>query len=369
MNRPEAVSRRAFLTAVGAAGLTGAAGCGGHGADPAPPPAGTPAAAPARQTAIVRPAPATTLLVAYDVEAVDRAGLATALRAVTTRIADATATVAVGASLFDRRYELTAPRLLTRMPAFRADLLDPDWCHGDLLVQVSADDPERPAMLLGRPVPGLRERWRMEGFHPPGGSGVRNLFGFREGAGNPDPTDDELMDRLVWVRPGDDEPAWCVGGSYQVVRLIRLAVPTWEAEPVADQERVFGRAKTGGAPLGRHHEADEPDYAADPDGRLISLDAHIRRANPRTPESERHRILRRGYSYRRTGRGAGAEDVGQIFICFQRDVERGFATIQRRLAGEALERYTLPFGGGYYFLLPGGTGEGDYLGRPMIESA
>ncbi|MDQ0363785.1 hypothetical protein J2S42_000454 [Catenuloplanes indicus] len=26
--------------------------------------------------------------------------------------------------------------------------------------------------------------------------------------------------------------------------------------------------------------------------------------------------------------------------------------MQRRLAGEALERYTLPFGGGYYFVPP-----------------
>ena len=63
------------------------------------------------------------------------------------------------------------------------------------------------------------------------------------------------------------------------------------------------------------------------------------------PESRDHRILRRGYSYRRE-----PDDAGQIFICYQRDVEAGFATIQRRLAGEALERYTLPFGGGYYFV-------------------
>ncbi|MEV4757049.1 Dyp-type peroxidase [Micromonospora sp. NPDC049559] len=370
-NAHDGISRRVLLAAVGAAGLTGAAGCdGGDAASPAgdprtPAPAGTAAA---HQAAITAPSPGATLLVAYDVEAPDRAGLEAALRAVTARVAGAAATVAVGASLFDGRYGLRAPRLLTPMPAFRADALDPDWCHGDLLVQVCADDPEPLAVLLGRPIPGLRRRWRIEGFHPPGGTGTRNLFGFREGAGNPDTEDRELMDRLVWVQPGDDEPAWCVGGSYQVVRLIRLAMPTWDAETTEQHERVFGRGKETGAPLGRSRESDEPDFAADPEGRVIALDAHIRRANPRTPGSERNRILRRGYSYRRAPEVAGTQDVGQIFICFQRDVELGFATVQRRLAGEALERYTLPFGGGYYFALPGGTGDGDYLGSGMLRA-
>jgi deferrochelatase/peroxidase EfeB len=43
-------------------------------------------------------------------------------------------------------------------------------------------------------------------------------------------------------------------------------------------------------------------------------------------------------------------------------VELGFATIQRRLAGEALEKYLLPFGGGYYFVLP----DGDFAGSAML---
>ncbi len=101
---------------------------------------------------------------------------------------------------------------------------------------------------------------------------------------------------------------------------------------------------------------------------MIPLDAHIRRANPRTAESDQYRILRRGYSYRRSPEVAGTQDVGHIFICFQRDVDRGFTTIQRRLAGEALERYTLPFGGGYYFVLPGISDGDDYLGRSMVQS-
>ena len=45
----------------------------------------------------------------------------------------------------------------------------------------------------------------------------------------------------------------------------------------------MGRHKANGAPLGMEHETDVPDYAADPRGRAIPLDAHIRLANPRTP--------------------------------------------------------------------------------------
>jgi len=47
------------------------------------------------------------------------------------------------------------------------------------------------------------------------------------------------------------------------------------------------------------------------------------------------------------------------------DLKAGFATIQRRLSGEALEQYTLPFGGGYYFVLPGG---GAFLGESMLAA-
>ncbi|GGS58346.1 Dyp-type peroxidase [Actinokineospora fastidiosa] len=269
--------------------------------------------------------PAALTLTAFDVTAADRAGLAAALRAAGEIPG---AVVSVGASLFDGRFGLAPPRLLRPMPAFRADVLDPAWCHGDLLV--GAPDPAAVSL------PGTRRLWQISGT-----AHERNLFGFREGAGNPAP---DLADDLVWA--GRDEPAWCAGGTYLVVRLIRLAMPTWNAESTEEHERVFGRTKDTDLPLGQ--STPDPDYATDPDGARIALDSHIRRANPRTPESQAHRVLRRGYTYRHS-----SEDVGQIFLCYQKDLERGFEAIQRRLAGEALERYTLPFGGGYYFVLPG----------------
>ncbi|MEU7903420.1 Dyp-type peroxidase [Actinoplanes sp. NPDC049118] len=330
-------------TLLAATGLAAAAGCA-----PSPPAPTVPAATVSTGNGVVvAPVRQAAMLTAYDVTATD---LPATLSALEQGLAGSAATIGVGASLFDGRFTgLTKPRLLIDMPAFRADVLDPQWCHGDLLVQVVGDDTAALRRLAGAPVAGLRRRWRIEGFHPAGlGQGVRNLFGFREGTANPDAADRDLMSRLVWVQPGDGEPAWCAGGTYQVVRLIRMALPTWDSDPVADQERVIGRRRDNGAPLSGDRLDDEPDLAGD----RIAVDAHIRLANPRTPEAMAHRILRHGYSYRLPSAASGVDDAGQIFICYQRDVELGFAAIQRRLAGEAMEKYLLPFGGGYYFVLP-----------------
>jgi deferrochelatase/peroxidase EfeB len=304
-------------------------------------------------------------LVAFDATVSDRDGLARVLAQVgEVSGPDGTITVSVGASLFDDRFGLQGrkPRGLVPMPTFPSDVLDEAWCHGDLAVQICADSPAQAAAVADQVVaiPGLALRWRMLGFRNDnrvdanGKPSATNLFGFKEGAGNPDDPD-----QFVWAGP--DEPAWAAGGSYQVVRLIRFAMPLWDADPVPRQEAVFGRGKAGNAPLGRDRETDEPDFSGDPDGVITPLDAHIRRANPRTPESMANRILRRAYSYRRPVDAAGHEDVGLLFVCYQRDVERGFAAIQRRLEGEALQKYVLTFGGGHYFTLPGGVLGGSLL--------
>jgi deferrochelatase/peroxidase EfeB len=291
-----------------------------------------------------------------------------------------TVTLAVGAGLFRPQLGLSErrPLRLTTMPRFPNDALMSSWSHGDLLLQVSAQRPETVRAALRRLLQGtaalLRPRWSIRGFRPEnqrtptGVTTTRNLFGFREGIGNPDPSDHALMDRLVWVPPASDEPAWTAGGSYQVVRLIRFATELWDAEPVEQQEDVFGRHKQTGAPLAGKREDQPPNFAVDPDGRITPLDAHIRRANPRTPATEVNRILRRSYSYRRGRDAAGRPDEGLIFICFQQDLERGFATVQRRLRGEALEKYVLPFGGGYFFVLPTAP-PGGYLGQQLLEAA
>ena len=52
------------------------------------------------------------------------------------------------------------------------------------------------------------------------------------------------------------------GGSYLVARRIRMLIESWDTDYLADQEKVFGRAKNSGAPLTGTHEFDTPNLAA-----------------------------------------------------------------------------------------------------------
>ena len=420
------LSRRRFLAAAAGAGAVAVAGGTAGvlvGTGLAAPPTrepGTQAALPRRyivrfdgvhQAGIVRPAvqqPAS-LVAAFDVVATDIAGLRRTLEELTARSrllasawspdagdqlypppesgvvgsttgpADLTVTISVGASLFDDRFGLgdRRPRQLTEMPVFPNDVIDPGLAHGDLLVQVSTVDRVSAIHALRYLHMGVREslrlRWLLEGFvrpdpvATPGHTTTRNLLGFKDGTANPPGADDTLMDELVWIGPDDGEPGWAVGGSYLAVRIIRMFVERWDRTALSEQEGIIGRTKRTGAPLGAGREEDVPDLVGDPDGETIPLDAHIRLANPRTPGSERNRILRRGYSYSRGFDDAGLLDQGLLFFAYQRDLAAGFMTVQGRLDGEPLEEYIRPVGGGFFFTLPGTADASSFVGQGLLE--
>jgi deferrochelatase/peroxidase EfeB len=289
-----------------------------------------------------------------------------------------TVTVSVGASLFDDRFGIAAqkPKRLVTMERFSNDALDPKFCHGDLLLQICSNTAETNIHALRDVIKNMPDlialRWKLDGFLPPhtikraGKDTVRNLLGFKDGTANLDGRDDALMDRVVWVQPGSDEPAWAAGGSYQVVRIIRNLVERWDRTPLGEQQKIIGRDKMSGAPLGMNAEHDSPDYAGDPKGERIPLDAHIRLANPRTKETDASLILRRGYNFSRGISASGQLDMGLLFVCFQSDLNAGFLTVQKRLNNEPLEEYIKPTGGGYFFVLPGVPDESAFLGQGLL---
>ncbi|NJR65310.1 MAG: deferrochelatase/peroxidase EfeB [Leptolyngbyaceae cyanobacterium CRU_2_3] len=359
------------------------------------------------QAGITTPSPASALMVAFKVTPKTRADLTHLFQRLTDRIeflmaggtpqaidpkfppADSgilgprvypdnlTITVALGASLFDQRFGLAhlKPRHLAEMPSFPNDQLDPDLCHGDLMLQFCANTAETNLHALRDILKNLSDAlvlsWKIEGFQQPNTlkgehqTSVRNLLGFKDGTANLNPQDQKRMDQLVWVQAGS-EPAWTTGGSYQVVRVVRNLVERWDRTPLQEQEQIIGRKKDTGAVLGYHQESDIPNYDRDRKGQQIPLDAHIRLANPR--KSDLGLILRRGFNYSRSFDNAGQLDMGLLFVCFQSNLQTGFITVQERLNGEPLEEYIKPIGGGYFFALPGVPAKGQYLGQALLEA-
>ena len=149
-------------------------------------------------------------------------------------------------------------------------------------------------------------------------------------------------------------------GSYLIFRQLRQDLAAFEdylteaAGPDADgdaRERVaaklVGRWRGSGAPLVLSPSYDDPEHARangfgyhdlDPDGLRCPIGAHTRRANPRdslppgpgTPESRavnrRHRLIRRGRSYRTTT--SGAEERGLHFQCLSTSLTRQYEFVQ-----------------------------------------
>lgn len=289
-----------------------------------------------------------------------------------------TITVGVGNSLFDQRFGLAnkKPKRLSEMRDFPNDKLQADWCDGDISIQFCAFSPETCQNALRDVIKQLSPyaiiKWSIDGFLPkaPEGQAARNLFGFRDGSANPDVSQEDIANQVLWTgiaANAQDEPAWAKNGTYQAVRLIRHFVEFWDRTPLQEQQTIFGREKYSGAPLGMKNEHDTPDYTKDPEGKVIPKDSHMRLANSRDSDfMKKHLLYRRPFDYSRGLSKAGQLDVGLVFICYQANLEDGFIFVQNLLNTEPLEEYISPFGGGYFFVLPGFE-RNSYLGQALLE--
>jgi dye decolorizing peroxidase len=276
-----------------------------------------------------------------------------------------TVTFGFGPALFDAAGRADRrPASLRPLPPFGIDRLQPRWCGGDLLLQICADDPmtvahaQRMLVKDARAFAGVR--WVQRGFRrargmQDDGGTQRNILGQLDGTANPEPGGD-IFDGAVWA---DD------GGTTLVLRRIRAELDTWDAVDTAGKEFALGRRLTDGAPLTGRREHDPLDLAAkDAYGfPVISEFSHAARAHVL---DDRLRIFRRPYTYDEPPAADGTADAGLIFAAYQRDIDRQFLPIQRRLAeADLLNDWVTPIGSAV-FAVPPGCGPGGWIGEGLL---
>ncbi|CRK49607.1 peroxidase converting ferric iron into ferrous iron [Rhodococcus sp. RD6.2] len=290
-----------------------------------------------------------------------------------------TLTIGFGPSLFEKdgvdRFGIAdkRPAALVELPKFTGDALEPARSGGDICIQACANDPQvavhavRNLARVGFGV--VAVRWSQLGFGRTSSTSTsqttpRNLFGFRDGTRNIKAEEDDAVNRFVWVDPADDQ-VWMGGGSYLVARRIRMLIESWDRTVLHEQERVIGRSKGTGAPLGQDEEFDELDLdSKGPDGHLVDVDAHVRLAS--REELGGIEILRRGYNFTDGSDGFGHLDAGLFFIAYCRDPQKQFVPMQQNLArNDAMNEY-IKHVGSAVFAVPPGVEDGTYWGSTLF---
>jgi Dyp-type peroxidase family len=155
--------------------------------------------------------------------------------------------------------------------------------------------------------------------HPDGSDRVYEYFGFEDGQ--------PLARQEPAQRAADMRRALIAGpdpllenGTFLVVRKLEQDVEgfhRWAHDEPALASLMMGRAKQG-KPLG------DVDFVGDAQGKTCPFQSHVRRANPRTPESRTREMVRRSMSYLERG-----GQRGLLFVAFNRSLEDQFEFVQR----------------------------------------
>jgi len=280
-----------------------------------------------------------------------------------------TVTLGLGPGIFDDRFGLTAkkPKLLGPLPELPSDNLQAGLTGGDLSLQACAEDPQvayhaiRDLARMGRGT--VSTRWTVMGFGRASAGAnqttPRNLMGFKDGTRNIR-SDDEYRD-FVWL--GDDA-GWMSGGSYQVARKIQMNIEIWDADRIGDQQTVFGRSKSDGAPLTGTKEFDTPDFGKTANGQhVIAQNSHVALAAHENNGGVK--ILRRSYNYTDGINQFGQLDAGLMFIAYTNN-PGNFVTLQKKLGSyDRLNEYISHIGSAV-FAVPPAPEPGHYLAESLF---
>ncbi|WP_018118398.1 iron uptake transporter deferrochelatase/peroxidase subunit [Corynebacterium mastitidis] len=400
------ISRRAMLlgTGVGAGGVLGGFALGRHAPAEGASLSGEVEFRGEHQSGILTPAQQQMLMVAFDVVATRREDLVALLETWTLAAermqagepvnapkarddvppddtgeamglgaARLSVTFGFGASLFREDFGLAnkCPAALREgIPRMAAEKIDEDRSHGDLVIQICAEDP----MVVLHAMHQFKRlafgtasvRWMQVGYGRTASTSTeqetpRNLFGFKDGTANIKAEDPQAeLDKHLWIQPGDEAGAWAAGGSYLCVRKIHMMMEVWDELILSEQQRIIGREKVGGGPMSGGEEFSAPDFG---DGRI---DAHSHLATVHPQHNGGARMLRRGYNYTEGLTELGRLQAGLFFIAYVRDPRTNFIPVLARMSEDLLTEYLQHTATGLY-LVPPGIREGDaYVGQRLL---
>lgn len=309
-----------------------------------------------------------------------------------------TMTIGLGPSLFltpqgDDRFQLNQarPRWLKTMPAVPGDEYIPETEATDLLIVIASDHPYVNVAIARSLVHGYVDKRLLvkrieQGFSRPD---KREFLRFDDGIDNLSNANDHELDRFVFVQNGDDEPGWCVNGSYLAWRKIRENLPIWEAMSETNQEETVGRNKRSGRPLSRVHTGTgnmTPVYLNPTDPADGPLAAHIRKVQPRRPGTDllgtsdlERRFLRRAYPFFDGLDSAHSVRCGLLFMAYMRNLRKQFEWPVQMwqtnpdfpLPGTGIDalyakQILSNVAGGYYFCPPAPL-ESEFVGSGMFR--
>lgn len=318
-----------------------------------------------------------------------------------------TVTVGFGRNLFvsptgEDRFGISGciPRSLRIMPSFPDaddESFDPHKEAADLILIVQSDHSYVNTAVARDFAIKLDDQLiarRIEqGFARPD---TRELLGFDDGTNNLKASDD--IDDLVFVSEDDDEPDWCVNGSYLVYRKHIHNLQKWAKQSEPQQEQIFGRHKADGCPLSEQTAPENPRmpvYGRSGSGRGTPPASHIFKAMPRRSGPDfmgeldlNRRILRRGYPFFDSLDESGELEAGLQFMAFMKDARSHFEwafemwmmnkDFPHKDAGvDALfsSETSRVVAGGYYFCPPAPkppasgifNDDDDFFGSPMFS--